>query len=281
MSIIPKWFSMYGPKELLKYIQSDNMKILAIGCKYDDWLFRFFWFLLRGSINNLSTGQVAVEFTKDDQKLKNYLEQQNVKLFPDARAFMNEAAKKINNTLKVETLPRKSDGIFISYANEDKNVALQLFHKLNARGYNVWIDEKMTFKSDKHNDNQFDIRITNAINSCKIFMPILSSQVKADLERDKTSRYYIKEEWSQAQLRYDSDKHINSNNKEKRNPAPIPQSQIKIQPVVIGRYDIRSKYHRKIFPCIKDATAYQSVTNSIDVLYDLINKLLNNGSLNH
>lgn len=255
MSVIPKWFSSERPKELLKYIQAKDMKILSVGCKFDDWLFRFFWFILRGEINNLSTGQVAVEFTKEDEKLKRYLEQQDVKLFPDARLFMNEATNKIQSAITLKNLQRRGDGIFISYAHEDKYLALPLFNKLCQQGYNVWIDERKTEPSD-----EYDKRIMNAINGCKIFMPILSSQVATDLKQD-VYRYYRKEEWRIAQIRYNDERDFDGG--------------FKILPVVIGQYQIRSEYHQKTEKCIINATAHEVAKESLDSLYKLINKLIN------
>lgn len=255
MSVIHKWFSTKGPKELLKYIQTEGMKILSVGCKFDDWLFRFFWFILRGNIDNLSSGQVAVEFTKEDEKLRHYLEQQNVKLFPDARLFMKEAADKLLEAMDMGKLPKKGDGIFISYAHEDKYIALPLYYRLCEQGYNVWIDEKLE-PSEK-----YDKRITNAINSCKIFMPILSSQVIADLKQDEF-RYYRTEEWRQAQIRYNDEKDFDGG--------------IKVLPFVIGQYQVKSDYHQKTPECIVKATAYEVARGSFAELNKLIYDKLQN-----
>ncbi|MCH5310346.1 MAG: toll/interleukin-1 receptor domain-containing protein [Prevotella sp.] len=260
MSLISKWFSVERPKELLKYIQGVGMKIVSVGCKFDDWLFRFFWFILRGEINNLSNGQVAVEFNEEDRKLINYLQQENIKLFPDARSFMKEAASKIEDALKIGSLPRRSGGIFISYAHEDKYLALPLFHKLNEQGYKVWIDEQQLEPSA-----EYETRITNAINSCKIFMPILSTQVKNDLIEDK-HRFYRDTEWLIAQSRYNDEKGIGDG-----------VNKMKVLPVVIGEYQVRSAYHQKAEEfSILNVTAFEMAKESLGSLKQLINNLMKN-----
>ena len=257
MSLIPKWFSVERPKELLKYIQGENMKIVSVGCKFDDWLFRFFWFILRGEVSNFSNGQVAVEFNEEDRKLVNYLQQENIKLFPDARSFMEEATMQIENALNIENLPRSSGGIFISYAHEDKYLAVPLFHKLNEQGYNVWIDELQLEPSA-----EYEARITNAINSCKIFMPILSTQVKNDLTGDR-SRFYRDTEWQIAQSRYNDEKYISDS-----------ANKMKVLPIVIGEYQVGKPYHQKAAKCIVSVTAFEMAKESFDSLKAHINELL-------
>lgn len=256
MSVIRKWFAS-EPADLLKYIQGEDMKIVSVGCRYDNWLFRFFWYILRGDVRNLSSGQVAVEL--DDKKLLRYLRDENVKHFPDARSFMQEAAKRIYDAIKISNLPRKGDGIFISYASEDRYIALPLFSKLTEMGYSVWLDEEKLEPS-----NEYRKRIIKAINSCRIFMPILSSQVMYDLLEDN-NRYYRDSEWKIAQSRYENENFIGDNSK--RN--------IKVLSVVVGHYNVRNSYHQKTEECIVKATAFEAAKESFDTLVQLINKLLN------
>ena len=257
MSLIPKWFSVERPKELLKYIQGKDMKIVSVGCKFDDWLFRFFWFILRGEVSNFSNGQVAVEFNEEDRKLVNYLQQENVKLFPDARSFMEEAATQIEYAFRIENLPRRSGGIFISYAHEDKYLAVPLFYKLDKQGYSVWIDKRL------NGADEYDPRISNAINSCKIFMPILSTQVMTDLLKDDNDRYYRKTEWHLAQKRCDDQNSLSHN-----------ANEMKVLPVVIGEYQVGKPYHQKAAKCIVSVTAFEMAKESFDSLKVRINELL-------
>ena len=253
MKTIRNWFDIGRPKSLLNYIQN-NTRILSVGCKFDNWLFRFFWFILRGEINNLSNGQVAVEFSPADTKLVNYLRQEKVEIFPDSRTFMKKACTEINRVLSVDGLPKQRGGIFISYAHEDKLLAIQLFNRLVQRGYNVWIDEHRLEPS-----NEYDARITQAINECTVFMPLLSSQVMYDLMQHK-DRYYRGFEWHTAQTRYD-------------NERTLGQPRLKVCPIVAGNYNIRESYHQQVEECIKSATAYELASGTFESLAQILNRL--------
>lgn len=252
MEVIRKWFSEEGPKQLIKYI--NEKKILAIGCKYDDWLFRFFWYILRGDINNLSSGQVAVEF--NDANLISYLRQQRIRLFDETRNFMKDAVAYIKQTINLGNIPRQLGGIFISYAHEDKYIAIPLFYHLRELGYKVWLDEDIT-----PNNNDYNLRITNAINQCCIFLPILSSQVKYDLEMDN-HRYYIETEWNMAQRRYINEKNIGHN-----------AHRMRVLPIIIGDYNVSSDYHQKTPDCILNVTAFELAIHPISVLFNSIDNI--------
>lgn len=269
MCIVKKWFSEERPKKVLEYINSSDKRILSIGCKFDNWLFRFFWFILTGSTNNLTHGQVALEkFTKEDCKLKEYLDKQRIFCFEDSRKFMKKTVKSLNENMDLGIKNSRRQGeIFISYAHEDKYIALPLFNWLVQKGFNVWIDERKLETS-----NVYRHRIETAINQCRIFMPILSSQVKYDLEHpvaDNEKRFYM-QEWDMAQRRYDDSQRLDGNN------------DFKIFPFVVGDYDVGSKYHKKTVACIQNVTAksqqheqvYIRNKESQNSLVDLLRKLL-------
>lgn len=257
MEAIKTWFSSNRPKELLRYICGSDKKVLTVGCNFDDWLFRFFWFVLRGNVDNLRNGQVYMEFP--DEKLERYLSAQNVGLlqnsqgisiFQDARGFMNQTAERIEDAMK--ELPRMIGGIFISYAHEDKQTVYHLTKGLESAGFNVWMDEKLTPGDD------YEKRIKKAIGKCKIFMPILSSQVKQDLANERFERYYIKDEWTLADERYTNE----------------PEGSMIVFPVVIGDYNVRESYHQNAKSCIKKVTCCDLTTNTFESLKnEIINKL--------
>ncbi len=255
MEKISTWFKKYDSNKFLDYVK--KFQLLSVGAKFDDWMFRFFWYLLRGEFGNASGGQqVAVEIKKDDGSLANYLMQEKVKLFPDARQFMQEALEKIKVATDISRLPRKENGVFISYAHEDRYIAQQLFERLHAAGVNVWLDE------DKLECGaEYEKRIRNAINSCKVFLTILSSQVKADLVA-QTDRWYQKE-WQWAQSRHDEEEHVSSNG----------QAQFKVIPVVVGDYRFNEDYHQKLPTCVTGATAFESAKNNVERLIHIINSL--------
>lgn len=253
MEKISSWFENNKTNNFLKYVR--NFHLLTVGCKFDDWMFRFFWFLLRGKVSTEPDGQVAVE-VKEDDKLKKYLTGEKVQMFGDARAFMKEAVEKISSSTDVSKLPRNDNGVFISYAHEDKYLALPLFERLHAEGINVWIDEE---KLD--GGVEYEQHIRKAINGCRVFMPILSSQVKDDILADKIKDRWYNQEWQLVQSRYDDETSINENGR----------PNFKVIPVVVGEYRFNEQYHHKTPACFVNATAFEMAKETIKHLVELIN----------
>lgn len=64
----------------------------------------------------------------------------------------------------------KDNYVFISYASEDKRQALEIYHFLQYAGYNPWIDIKYIYPGE-----DFNIKITNAIQQSKLFIACLST----------------------------------------------------------------------------------------------------------
>ena len=236
MQVVAKWLGSEAPKNLLSYLR--EKRILALGCKFDDWLFRFFWYLLKQDLALLKEGEVAISFDeKEDAKLINYLKRENIKSFGDARIFMCNALENIELVQGQLNNNRHKGGVFISYCNEDYAVAVNIFSRLTKEGYNVWLD-----KEQLHPGHEYDDKISNAIAECKVFMPILSTRVKNDLEED-LHRYYRDVEWKLAQDRYLEDKNLDSRS-------------FFIVPVAVGLYDVRGEIHQKTPECIMRSTAY-------------------------
>lgn len=253
MEKISSWFETNKTNNFLKYVR--NFHLLTVGCKFDDWMFRFFWFLLRGKVSTEADGQVAVE-VKEDDKLRKYLDNEKVQMFPDARLFMHEAVEKIKSVSDISQLARNDNGVFISYAHEDKYIALPLFERLHAEGVNVWIDEN---KLD--GGAEYENLIRKAINNCKVFMPILSSQVKSDLISGKINSRWYQQEWTMAQNRYNDEKSVSEDKR----------AHFKVIPVIVGDYRYNEQYHQQMPMCIEGATAFEMAKETIKHLVELIN----------
>ena len=253
MERISNWFENQKSNSFLKYIR--NFRLLSVGCQFEDWMFRFFWFLLRGRVNTEADGQVAVEI-KDDDNLKHYLESEKVKVFANARLFMQEASNHIHAVTDVGQLPRHENGVFISYAHEDRYIALPLFERLHTAGINVWLDENKL-----ESGAEYEQRIRRAINNCKVFMPILSSQIKTDLISKTDNRWY-RLEWQLAQARFDDEVKINANG----------QANFKIIPIIVGDYRFNETYHQQLPSCIIGATAFETAKDNIEHLINIINE---------
>ena len=77
--------------------------------------------------------------------------------------------------------------IFISYGSEDSEAATRLMAALTADGLDVWLD-----MSDLRGGDAWDRRIRERINTCRLFVPIISAHTEA---RDEG---YFRREWKLA-----------------------------------------------------------------------------------
>ena len=115
-----------------------GMRLLSLGNKMDDWLFRFFWYALtQGLTDEEAVGNKVLHTfnanSESDTKLKVYLKKLNVLLsdYELPRDFL----ARINNQIALQSkeyLDRYNHvgGIFISYAAEDSAFALHLYNEL-------------------------------------------------------------------------------------------------------------------------------------------------------
>lgn len=188
-------------RNLIECVSSRN--VLGIGCKFDDWEFRFFWYSLRQDLRRLH-GDVAisldVENSDTDRKLARYLKTKKIRNKGNARLFLHELAEQLNDPDKYvyERMAQRmqSGGVFISYAFEDFPVACHVCKILQEKGFNVWLDNR-----ELHGGDRYDDRISDAIAQCRAFIPLLSAQTRSDLSAGKT-RYYMSE-WEQMSSRGD------------------------------------------------------------------------------
>lgn len=250
--LIEKWMRMdvESNNEMLDFIRSK--RLLALGCKYDNWYFRFFWYVLTGvnksgDENNYDgRGEVAFSLDKTDKtegKLLQFLDRTDICILGDASSFIND----ITNTLTVDSEDavfrnqvveiRRRGGIFISYSNKDALAACQLFFKLCERKYDVWIDKARLYGGDDYEKD-----IADAISASKVIITVLSPHVAEDMRKGDTEHYYNKE-WRMAQQFKDKT----------------------IIPLAINGYDLRSDYHKDIYESIVNQQV-SGVSESMDEL---------------
>lgn len=180
--------------DLVSYVR--GKKVLGIGCKLDDWEFRFFWYSLRQDLGKLH-GDVAISLdpkSETDRKLADYLQRKQVRNNGNSREFIHDLQVQLNSPDKYvyERFMNRlqSGGVFISYASEDFSIVCQINKMLQEQGCKVWFDNKELLGGDG-----YDNRISTAIRECKVFLPVLSQQTVLDLKNDK-KRYYMSE-WEQ------------------------------------------------------------------------------------
>ena len=265
------WFGVRQPVNLLQYMQ--NKDVIAVGCKFENWLFRFFWYLLGKKPDtspdntfldsDCKTGSVAImlsEEANDEQKTKLFLKKKKqIKYFEDSRIFMSLLAP----DLFIEDQPKVGE-IFISYASEDFGTARKIYDYLLSKQQSVWFDIRLRA------GDRYDSDIENGIKQSDIFLPILSNQTKKDLENNN-NRYYRKE-WNIA-----NEKMLKSQEENKLFLAI---------PVVIEDYAVNnSRYHNEslVPDCIFKASCFFTTNEhaSLSELFDVINEQKEKWNKNH
>lgn len=202
MNVIQRWLGEKAPRNFCSYIKDKT--ILALGTKFDDWLFRFFWYAIHRDTKNLSKGQVAIALHNDndsDVNLQQFLDNQKI-----PNTTIDEIVSLILNEIDAkEEAFRVQNGqnadIFISYSSDSYDTVKHLFYALQAEGFKVWFDKTDLYAGDNHK-----IQIISAINRCKVFIPVITNPVIHVLEEDIDSmeehfHYFRDVEWNAAKSR--------------------------------------------------------------------------------
>ncbi len=236
---IEKWMKDLDNRHIVPFLKKKRM--LALGCKFDDWFFPFFWYILSRGFDDaeregakdtdgsiLTRDNLASMFNPDDpadQHLKEYLHRRGVCMHDDVWLFMNHiynllTSTELDSPFRQMILEKRRMGeIFISYKSNDVLFASELFCKLaREKRLNVWFDNAELNGGDNYGEI-----IKEAIRKAKIFIPILSPSISEDMEEkgDSISTFYSNE-WRWAS----------------------ENSQLTIMPVSIGGYDLKSPLHQ-------------------------------------
>ena len=235
IKVIEKWMMEVDTKHIVPFLKEKRM--IALGCKFDNWYFRFFWYILTRGFNDadregskdldgnlLTSDNLATMFDPDnpaDRQLKDYLQRRGVCMHDDVWQFMRHIHTLLTSTddnspLRQMVLEkRRQGGIFISYKSRDVLAANELFCKLaRERGLNVWFDNTSLQGGDEYENT-----IHTAIRQAKVFIPILSPSIAEDLckEGEGISTFYSREwRWAAENLN------------------------LVVLPVAIGGYDLRN-----------------------------------------
>ncbi len=222
IKVTEKWFCD-KPDHLLTYLS--NKTILALGTKFDDWLFRFFWFILHRDIRALRRGKVAISLnpkdSESDKKLCNYLDNEKIK-----HRSIEQAIKEILDGYEeaeekyLKEHGHRGNDIFISYHSADFNAVKHFFYSLDdyinkeKLRTHIWFDRNPDLQHGLKPGDKYRRDIKNAIENCKVFIPIFTKNVKDILEADrKDYHFFIDEEWQSAVAR--------KNLQDKKNPIAI------------------------------------------------------------
>ncbi len=231
---IEKWMQLdEGNKSIVPFLRKKRM--LALGCKFDNWYFRFFWYIItrgfgiRDRDGNPNTiDNLAIIFNPDDnsdKNLRDYLTGIDVCMHEDAWQFMERIYDMLTSTAidspfrEMILSKRREGGIFISYKSCDVLTASSLFCKLaRDNKLNVWFDNVSLNVGDP-----YEHVIQDAIGKAEIFIPILSPAVARELEQDgEAIATFYSNEWRWA----------------------AENSKLAVFPVAVDGYDLRSTIHQ-------------------------------------
>ena len=223
LQMVEKWIREKPEDSVFEFIRSK--KALALGCQFENWYFRIFWYVLKHEIKRFSEGEVAMEIDigdRSDLRLKDYMDRKGIYNHGDARQFMNVITEDLtslspgNPFCELVLKYRRKGGIFISYFNGDEKVAEQLFVRLCNKGYRVWFDNDKLYGGAPYKKH-----IPEAIKDAPVFISLLSPAIASHLLSGDDNHYYRKE-WNWA----------------------AEQPGKNIIPVAIDGYDIRSGIHK-------------------------------------
>lgn len=288
INIIKDWIRT--PSKFLKdYVLktrkiSDNeaayeRRILAVGCKFEDWLFRFFWC---GALqqkfghvidNNLVTMSID-DSNPNDLNLRDFIERQSLTNIEDASAFLKALNERLETAEKDFILKtRKKGGVFLSYCSDYAPIVRSLYYSLLSNGVEaVWFDEKKLSVGDSYKDD-----IKQAISQCSVFVPVLGRKMAEhplalDEYDDKSEGYkfYRDFEWRVAKERIIS---------EESNPE-VGERKMAIMPFSLPDYNPKavpfSNEIKEKYDCIFGKTVAQySDRMGFTILVDKIKRHLN------
>lgn len=211
-------------------------RVLGIGCKYEDWYFRFFWYILtrefkRGGLYSEPFAPSIndnVVLSTESPQLKKYLDINKVCVHTDPWAFMTRIHNLLTDTNpasphgKVIAEKRLARRIFLSYKmSPDRSAAEDLYRKIMSGGsFNIWFDQASLWGGDQYNEE-----IRKAIAGTRVFIPVLTATVAgilADYDASATEQPYFIREWMMA----------------RETPG------IRIIPVALDGYDLRAPEHQ-------------------------------------
>jgi TIR domain-containing protein/SIR2-like protein len=181
--------------------------LLIIGCAFSDWLARFFVRIGKHERLSLARGKTDVlvdERAQQDDKLVHFLQHfsTRTKVFPGgATAFVNELHSRWTaaHPQRAEPItlaqPRPPDDmergtVFLSYASEDRPTVGLIRDALEQAGIDVWFD-----RDELGGGDAWKSKILRNIESCCLFIPIMSSNTLTPKRREfRTEWHYAREE---------------------------------------------------------------------------------------
>lgn len=185
MKFCSSWIKGDGvPKNLTESMKKKYLLIL--GNNYSDWLFRFVWYGLRSTTNDMKSDVVVNESA--EESFKQFLERLETFFQEDPSEVISRIKEDMEARALSDTLLASYDtDVFISYSRSDIAVAKNLYEKLNDTGLKVWFDNDSIKKAE-----DWEASIENGIKKTRLFLPILSKNV----EQESIIPHEYRTEWN-------------------------------------------------------------------------------------
>lgn len=185
MKFCSKWIKGEGvPKNLTEALKKKYLLIL--GNNYSDWLFRFVWYGLRSTTNEMKSDIVVNDRAEDSfkeflERLETFFQEDPSKVIKSIKDDME--ARSIASTLRTTY----ETDVFISYSRSDKTIAEKLKKKLESVDLKVWFDDGSIKKAE-----DWEPAIESGIKNTRLFLPLLTKNV----EQESIIPHEYRTEWN-------------------------------------------------------------------------------------
>lgn len=193
-----------------------NKFFLFVGCDFSDWMFRFLYSAWRDIYggkpgDRRDDDYIDSTLTLEDHNLQSslafdyFIKSVNLKIGENYKQFLPQLTNGFKDFMQSKAdeynLPPHID-VFLSYAHEDFEVVKFIYHVLEARGIQAWLDKVGDEENIVSNPNRilglssgenFPEVIRRAIKESTLFVPIISKHII-----EATNDRYVFEEWSNA-----------------------------------------------------------------------------------
>jgi hypothetical protein len=191
------------PQNLFDVLRSKHL--LMIGCSFPGWLARF---LLRASKGDQlwttgARGVIADRQSRNDAEFMMFLERRKMLVYLEGdgvqfvdelhRRWTSQCGKAAESSAASagatdEGIPAfQPDSVFLSYASEDRLVALRVKEAFDSAGVDVWFDQRALESGD-----DYRLKIEKNIESCSYFVPLISKHTAGE------DRRFFRLEWYKA-----------------------------------------------------------------------------------
>ena len=195
MEFCRTWLTGMGvPRNLAECLR--KRYLLFLGGSYSDWLFRFIWFSMRHSVNEIHKSSMFVvpnSSANSEDSFENFLERLETFTQHDPEYVIEQIEQRLIklDAEKNATNHKDSAGtdVFLSYSRSDSDAASFLCEELQRRGVNVWFDRNMIGEAAKWRQV-----ITTGIHQTKLFVPLLTNNIS----QEYLDPHEYRTEWEEA-----------------------------------------------------------------------------------